>query len=121
MAFVLPTFNLTIGIWRGSVTPGVGTPAVTVDAQLRAPNSGSTFYAPVLGGISTMVLLTPPGTDIRDAFTSGSSSDWVEVPLGSGRIYRVVIVDDIGKGFPNEHRYSVIYKTSGYPWPVPIP
>lgn len=121
MAFVLPTFNLNVGIWSGSSTPGAGTPRVSTTGQLRPPNSGAAWYSPILGGVSTMVLLLPPGTDIRDAYQTGASSDWVEVPIGSGRIYRVVIADDIGKGFTNEHRFAIVFKTSGYLWPIPMP
>lgn len=121
MAFVLPSFNLDIAIYGGGTDPVNGVPRVLCKGQLRAPNSGTAWYSPVLAGISTMVLLLPKGTDIRDGFEAGNSSDWVQVPAGSGRIYRVTIADDIAKGFSNEHRFAIIYKTSGYAWPVPMP
>jgi hypothetical protein len=87
-------------------------PSVETDAP--GP-SGLTF-----GG--SMQLLLPPLTDIRDNLCL-TGSDAVEVPLGSGRWYLVVFVDDFGKGFANEHRGAMIVKPpSGAPlWPSPIP
>jgi hypothetical protein len=78
-----------------------------------------------------MVLLVPALTDIRDAAgLVGVHPDLVVVPSGSGRWYSVMYVDDLGKGFPNEHRGAVLYKAyekvsptqyPGLAWPVPIP
>jgi len=121
MAFVLPTFNLNVSIYRNGTDPVIGVPDVSTVGQLRPPNSGAAWYSPVLSGTSTMVLLLPPGTDIRDNYNAGSVSDYVQVPAASGRVYKVVIVDDIGKGFPNEHRFAIIFKVPAYPWPVPSP
>jgi hypothetical protein len=57
----------------------------------------------------------------------------VEVPSGSGRYYVVVAVDDVGRGFLNEHRYALVLPYYGYypviivngwaapAWPTPIP
>jgi hypothetical protein len=70
-----------------------------------------------------MVLLLPKGTDVRDELNA-TGRDGVECPAGSGRFYEVIFVDDIGKGFPNEHRGATMEKTFGpgpTEWPTPIP
>jgi len=56
-----------------------------------------------------MVLLTPAHTDLRDNASTGGH-DAVEVPSGSGRYYDVTYCDNIGMGFPNEHRAGVLQK-----------
>jgi hypothetical protein len=69
-----------------------------------------------------MDLLVPAGTDVRDKFNS-SGADAIECPTGSGRFYLAVYVDDMGKGFANEHRGVVLQKVGnalGF-WPTPIP
>jgi hypothetical protein len=65
-----------------------------------------------------MWLLLPKDTDIRDS-KALSGEDMVEVPAGSGRLYTSKWVDDCGKGFTNEHRFSVIFGLP--PWGVPFP
>lgn len=64
------------------------------------------------------VLLLPPFTDIQDGF-NGVGPDTVEIPAGSGRLYLANMVDDLGKGFPNEHRFAMVSKTGAWPTPVP--
>jgi len=122
MAFVLPTFNLTADVYTSGDTPGVDPPRITIDCQLRAPSVHNMAQNAINQNAQQgMILLTPPGTDLRDNHsTPGNAPDVVEVPPGSGRIYVVQIVDDIGKGFPNEHRFAILYKP-GFAWPVPIP
>lgn len=78
-----------------------------------------------------MTLLLPALTEIWDgAGLTGDDADIVEVPSGTGRWYCVFYVDDIGKGFPNEHRAAIIFKLyeainppslPGLSWPNPIP
>lgn len=120
MAFVLPTFNLPVSIWRngnattnpadvqttGNLTPGrrALTPSFDHPAGTVLP--------------ANMHLLLPPGIDIRDA-KAASGFDTVEVPTGSGRFYEVDFVDDIGGGFANEHRFAQLRGLG--PWPVPFP
>jgi hypothetical protein len=76
-----------------------------------------------------MEILLPAGSDIR-AQWNGLNPDMVEIPAGSKRFYSVANVDDIGKGFANEHRIAwVQYMIGGgtffsgpsYPAPVPLP
>lgn len=76
----------------------------------------------------TMNLLLPKLTDIRGPQDSTSSQDtltgvtgdYVEAPAGSGRLYVVGFVDDIGKGFPNEHRTATMYALP-MAWTAPYP
>lgn len=63
-------------------------------------------------------LLLPPLTDIQDCFNAGGP-DTVEAPAGSGRFYLVDMVDDLGKGFANEHRFALMEKTGTWPSPIP--
>jgi hypothetical protein len=58
------------------------------------------------------------------------SGDLLEIPEDSGRWYGVVAVDDMSKGFENEHRVAIISQVGFaaspqlYPdlkWPVPMP
>jgi hypothetical protein len=66
----------------------------------------------------SMYLLVPAGTDLRDNHNL-TGSDVVVVPAGSGRGYFVDQVDDLGKGFANEHRFALLSKAGA--WPTPIP
>jgi len=84
-----------------------------------------------------LTLLVPKLTDIRPPGLSSGTNVWgdlVEVPAGSSRWYMVIQVDDVGKGFPNEHRFAYLLplfnstmiglvQNAGAPnpWPVPIP
>lgn len=117
----LPVFNLTVNIWRNQSDVGVHPPDVVTLGNLAW---GRRVNVPAVGAADAygvMTLLLPALTDIRDNPLSPANADFVEVPAGSGRIYGVIVVDDMGKGFANEHRAAVIQKTSGFPWPNPIP
>lgn len=131
MAFTLPDFNITCNVH--GVVGGVHTFRLSSACNLAV---GKRVIWPVgagsqTGGSSALMaqLLLPPGTDVRDS-SCGGQMDIVEVPAGSGRWYIVVGVDDFGKGFANEHRCAVLFKTWGFagngsglvaPWPTPIP
>jgi hypothetical protein len=123
MAFVLPTFNITCNIYTWPLNIPGG-PRISPVCQLRAPaaNNGG-FGSGLLAVTQIIQLLLPPLTDIRDSFAAPiNASDYVEVPAGSGCYYQVMWVNDIGKGFPNEHRYATLAKTTaGGGWPVPMP
>lgn len=124
MAFVLPTFNLKCNIWHFLTAPPSPPVLPDVPCQLRAPSANNlAAYLPVGGVTVGMVVLLPPLTDIRDPYSggAGSSRPIIEIPSGSGRFYGVVQVDDIGKGFPNEHRFASIVKLTSYPWVAPYP
>lgn len=133
MAFVVPAMPLTVGIYNG---PYVGrvfrlfSPAnLSTGRASRSSAFDDTGFPGILG--TDRNLLLPSGTDIRD-FACGLSYpyDIVEVPDGSGRWYAVGMVDDVGKGFPNEYRMAYLTKLCdtvdpnnniGSNWPIPIP
>lgn len=133
MAFSLPNFNLTCGIY--SVVP-----PNTLGHRLDSPCNlamgrritwpwGSAGPGIGMDGFVPSLLL-PPLTDVRTNMCGGAA-DVIEVPAGSGRWYQVAGVDDVGKGFPNEHRLANLVQISaafadwvpyGIPfWPTPIP
>ncbi len=125
MPYSLPTFNIPIKIWRWSHQPPAA-PAVTTVGNLswgrRVNLSG------LAGGEvnvnRTITLLLPPLTDIRSYINVASGDgDLVEAPAATGRFYQVAFVDDIGKGFPNEHRAAILIQVEqgGSPWPAPMP
>ena len=120
MSFTVPTFNLTCNIFTPGFLPP-NPPRVVANCNLAY---GRRFE---LAGLSppvaaVMSLLLPALTDIRTNYQAGAGRDFVEVPAGSGRWYLVANVDDIGKGFANEHRCAVIVATAiVVPWPVPMP
>jgi len=131
MAYILPDFNLTCDIYTGpwltkvfrlssdcNLAIGRRVMFIPFDWANQAPT-----YAPL------SQLLLPPLTDVQDASVTGEP-DIIECPAGSGRWYRVAGVDDMGKGFPNEHRFAMISKIyeqlnnvafAGLQWPNPIP
>lgn len=120
MAFVLPTFNLQCNIYTGAQFADA--PRLTVACNLAWGKRVNGALAQEFSGhpssFAVMTLLLPSLTDIRDTFNS-SGSDGVECPAGSGRWYFVDQVDDLGKGFPNEHRGAILEKAGSWPTPVP--
>lgn len=118
--YTLPVFNLSVNIWRNGRLYTDPPDVVTVgNLALGRRVSGSKLQDnttnPSDGG---MWLLLPKSTDIRDS-KAVTGEDMVEVPAGSGRLYTSKWVDDCGKGFSNEHRFSVIFGLP--PWGVPFP
>lgn len=132
MAFSVPDFNLTCNIYTGPWD--VGLLRVVSPCNLRMGRGGIQAISSDAGSFLSYgnqpQLLLPAGTDIRDVSCS-LVFDNVEVPAGSGRFYCVMLVDDVGKGFPNEFRCATIGKvfqgvlgSGSYPglfWPAPIP
>lgn len=130
MAYVLPDFNLTCDVYRGPWA----TKALAISAQVcnlaysKRGQIPSVFHTFNEWSVQ-MSLLVPPLVDIRD-LSCAAVEDVIECPAGSGRWYQVGSVDDIGKGFPNEHRCAILFKISeallgapytGLMWPAPIP
>ncbi len=132
MSFSLPTFNLSCDIYTGPWASRVF--RLTTMGNLAWGKRTQGFFGSYPSGTfspSTQpeVLLLPPLTDIRSAVIS-VQTDMVEIPSGSGRWYTVQAVDDIGKGFTNEHRAAIVTQASQYIdatdfpglfWPVPMP
>lgn len=111
MAYTIPTFNLTVNIWHPpQVTPPIGLPQVVVLGNLT-PGKRHQWGTTLVGGYTYILL--PALTDIRITGVA-------EIPAGSGRYYKIGGVEDLGKGFPNEHRYAVIL-ADYVNWPVPYP
>jgi len=134
MAFTLPDFNISVEIYNRTPFPPV-TPRLTVMGNLafsrRTARSTFEWNDNEFGIL--MYLLLPALTDVRDDSSFGgsaASADIVQAPAGSGRFYLVTSVDDIGKGFPNEHRCALLQKvyadvggTGTFPgvlWPRPM-
>jgi hypothetical protein len=140
VGYRLPTFNLVVNIWRSTslvanppdivsaanLTFGERTSmmivgwATTTSAQLRSA------FAHVL---ALNQILLPKGTDVRppDALAAPLEGDAIECPAGSGRFYITMTVDDIGRGFPNEHRCAVVVRatqaaidSTTNPWGLPL-
>lgn len=128
MGFRLPTFNLLCNLSQPDLanTVMVPSPPYRVAGQLcqltygRRVNVTSTGGTAQVGTLAlTMNLLLPPLADVRGP-QDIRSFDMAEVPAGSGRWYSVVAVDDIGKGFDNEHRSASIHAMEGQ-WVPPYP
>jgi len=123
MAFSLPAFPLMANIWRnGNATSNP--PDVVSPCNLAYGKRVMTQYwdwgegPPPVDSAVFSCLLLPPLTDIRDGFNP-SAQDTVEVPQGSGRLYQCMFVDDLGKGFANEHRFAMLKKVQFWPEPIP--
>ncbi len=132
MAFVLPDFNLTVDIYTGPWNTRVlrlsSSANLAFSRRVVQIQAGFDPSASVSTLTNIMTLLLPAGTDVRDHF-QGVPYDLVEAPSGSGRWYAVSGVDDIGKGFANEHRCAYLIKVgaslnaiefAGLVWPVPM-
>jgi hypothetical protein len=123
MSFVVPAMPLLCNIWRAAAIPPAGLPDVTSQCNLawgrrvNVPSTGGTTLVGV--PLMTMQLLLPAGTDIRGD-PGVTNADVVEVPAGSGRYYTVAFVDDLGKGFANEHRGAILVQDKAT-WPHPTP
>lgn len=119
--YVLPTFNLDVGIWRHGTSPP-GPPALHTDGNMspgEITGVGALEVMPLMSAAQCpMFLRMPPGTDIRDG-KAVAGADNVEVPFGSGRYYDVAFVDDVALGFANEHRFAVLLGRT--PWATPFP
>lgn len=121
MAFTLPNFNLPVNIWRSGAIPP-NPPAVVTMGNLspgkRVMVQWWDWDVSGPGPVLFMVLLLPKQTDVR-GWNDPVGEDLLEVPAGSARYYGAQMVDDIGKGFSNEHRFVVMEQASIWPQPVP--
>lgn len=126
MSFTVPSFpfNCNIRTSRGIAgPPRIVSPCnLAWGRRVSHPSVQTDATDPLSSFQGTVTLLLPAGTDIRDGWNS-TGEDGVEVPAGSGRFYKAYYVDDIGKGFANEHRGAVLVKIGnalGF-WPTPVP
>ena len=132
MSFTLPEFPLSVDIYTGpwlSKSLRVSTVGNFAFSRRVQQQGQATPMTSATGGSSQSILLLPRLTDIRSKIVA-PAYDLVEIPSGSGRWYQVFVVDDIGKGFSNEHRAAVVFQISafsngvdyaGLVWPVPMP
>jgi len=120
----LPSFNLFFKhFWDGDAHAGSpGDPGDVEDfCQLVVPHGPEAFNITTLGAFQAFF---PALLDIRFLNQDPAAPNpAIEIPLGSGRWYLVVLVDDVHKGFPNEYR--IAYLNKGFPsietFPVPLP
>lgn len=103
----LPSFPLTAFVWRDtdwtSSFPPIGEfPCELIMRKLVVAHVGTVLAT---ARIAVVELWFPAGTDVR-GWEGSSSDDVVEFPADSGRLYRVVYVDDYAKGHPNEFRVA---------------
>jgi len=115
----LPSFPGLCNIWRftnwtGSFPPDVETLCELVD---RRPYVQAVYDGTSFAYVQHVELWFPAGTDVRGSIPSGSS-DVVEFPAGSGRLYLAVAVGDHAKLLPNEFRYALA-RPFIFPWPLP--
>jgi hypothetical protein len=128
MAFRVPTFNLLcniVTIGAGPFPPAPGPPyrltnqpcalvyGRRVSTMLIELKATPTFT------VACMHCLLPALTDVR-GIQDTVAPDLLECPAGSGRWYVVTSVDDIGKGYPNEHRTAEMFTVQGS-WTAPYP
>jgi hypothetical protein len=120
-AYSLPTFNLTCRFQADPPPFGRGAAEslcnLAYGQRVNVASTGGTGEVGI--PMILMTLLLPPLTDIRGPSPPNSNPNganfngyYVEVVIGSGRIYQVVFVDDIGKGFANEHRVALLQQFS---------
>jgi hypothetical protein len=130
MPFVLPTFNLHVKQFRGcnptTAFPGGGVAHGAFQGNLASWARLGVFLT------AGPILLCPPLQDIVSLRVIGgiNTYDMLEIPSGSGRWYYCNNVDDVGKGFANEHRVVGLSQTIGdqwaitdpsWYWPIPYP
>jgi hypothetical protein len=120
MPYVIPQFPMMCQVYTGGVVLPVNL-RLTVPCNLAYGKRVWTQYwdwgTSGENAVFTCVLF-PALSDVRD-YSSSSGRDALVLPAGSGRAYIVDFVDDLGKGFPNEHRFCLCEKL--IPWPTPIP
>lgn len=117
MSFVVPQMPLSCNIWL-HFQPGVSTyasPDVTISCNLTPGKRVfmntdnlriySTDGRTVFGQCVELLL---PKLGQISAGSPAKTPSVVEVVPGSQRMYWVVYVDDVGKGFANEHRMAVM-------------
>lgn len=129
MGYQLPVFNLTCNIWTGiPPTPDVSLPAgpprlalvpcaLVYGRRVNVASTGGTGSAGI--PLQCMNLLLNALADIRGP-QDDTCNDLVECPAASGRFYWVSFVDDIGKGYANEHRTAGLLAIVGG-WGAPYP
>jgi len=123
MGYKLPTFNITVNVWR-STNPVTNPPDAnpianfaqgrrTLGGNFESPTSPREFYA-------SSYLLLPKGTIIKgDTDTLDDSGDTVEIAAGDLLYYHVLHQERVALGFDNEHVVAVVAKRGALVPPPP--
>jgi len=121
VAYVIPEMPLEYNLWRSGNAPPAA-PDVTRFCNLAMGRRVSSYQGVISFPTEPiMSLLVLAGEDIRGP-QCGAPDVVIEVPANTGRFYQILGVDDIGKGFLNEHRVALLSWTTAFgPWPSPIP
>lgn len=132
MAFSVPDFNLVCNVFTGPwPTRVLRIPDLQCNLAFGRRTQQSSNFDP-FAGVSFVqpTLLVPALSDVR-YLMNAPVADLVECPSGSGRWYLVIGIEDIGKGFSNEHRAVILQQVwqdidgagtfPGLFWPIPIP
>lgn len=115
MPYVIPAMPLSLNVWHNFATGSHAYAAPDVTCACNLTPGRRTFMnlvvrATMLDGIAimgfSMEVLVPKLTDVRTN-TGSLPPDVFECPAGSKRMYLAMYVDDIGKGFANEHRFVI--------------
>jgi len=126
--YTLPTFNLSVQIYAGTMFGAPGALLSTTIGQLQYGDLVANQNSPAtmnfnFGKLS--YLLLPAGTNIYTVICGPLFFNcFVQLPSNSGRWYQVMHVDDRWKGFTTEHRCALIMQSvgpAGVGWPNPIP
>jgi hypothetical protein len=120
MAYKIPSFPLDVAVYTVQPDTSLVLRLFVTGNLAWGKRVTVQFWPLAQEGLPALfgILLVPKASDVRD-YGSATGPDVVEVPVASGRFYAVRYVDDVGGGFPNEHRFAVLEKL--IPWPTPIP
>lgn len=112
--YTLPSFNLTANVWRSDGNAGYANPDANIVCTIRAGMEMSERYnysvQPDDPQFFVTWLLAPLGSDLiaGHRLAAGQSYDLLEVPIGSKRFYRLLWIEHVALGYPNEHLLCAI-------------
>jgi hypothetical protein len=121
VAYRLPTFALTVNVWRNG-NPTTNPPDAIILGNLalgRRVYQGDVVEEPPTAKLPTVFLLCPFASDIIGDINSAGSPDTVEVDDASGWFYTVHYVDRVGLGFSNQHYVAWLRPIPGTTPPPP--
>jgi hypothetical protein len=131
LAFTLPEFNVSVGLWRGPWLSKVAVAVIDANVSLGRrviQQFQDLDIAQSVIGTPQTLLLMPASTDVRSRIAA-PANDLFEIPNGSGRWYEVNSVEVVAMGFANEHVVAVVTQVSanvdpvkyaGLFWPLPM-
>lgn len=114
----VPSLNLAVNVWQNFVglfvQPPVILPTLITVCNL---SMGDKIYG-YTGANSQVYVGFAKATDVHWN-RAGGGFDYLEVPAGSGMFYKILAVEDVGRGFPNEWRCSIVQHYGVSPDPLP--